>query len=416
MKQKQSSSYKNFLAKIIYRGSESSLNYIVRFFGSDLIAKTLSMCLIPFFAFYMGPAELGRFAEWFTFFNLVTAVIGIGIPSYLLVVLAKTESVESYVLGQFKGVYRQWHILLLFVLLFAIFCSPSAMHLPLASLYLCSICYFHTDYYLSIFRHTDKPRSYFITQLSLSIVTNGIPFLFVLFTPTSESRIFGLTGGLVVLALTVKATTPLNVTKAKPKAEFRAKVYKFGLPITLISAAAWLKFGLDLQLVKVHASYALAGHLAFANRCTALVSIVAAALNRASTVKFYELLNDTSLREWQRLIRLLSLSITFLILLIFVSGYVLIEVALPEYRPSIYFLLPMLLAQIPYALGQFIASKFYFREETFKLTICVIGASLLHPLTSYLILTSAEPRMLGMSYLVSNCAFLSGVLLLSESK
>ena len=68
------------------------MSTILRFFASDVVAKGIAVLFIPVFSYFLGPTQLGLFSEWFALFNVFAAVVALGVPSFVLVLLSRDDN------------------------------------------------------------------------------------------------------------------------------------------------------------------------------------------------------------------------------------------------------------------------------------------------------------------------------------
>gem|GEM_PF-6472564 len=388
------------------------LNVILKFFGSDILAKSITVLSLPFFALLMGPNELGKFSEWFSIYNILVAIVSIGIPSYFLVLIHSSQySDESALTSQLLSFFLEWLLwiipasLLFFFLFYDLFYGC----LTLCAAILFSII----NYNESILRFNKNAKSYLWLQLSFAISTSLIPLGFVLINPVWSYRCWGYVLGLALVIMVVRIICPYKLRVGHINTIFKIGLLQFGAPIVLITGINWLKLGIDLQLLKNIESYSSSGILFFCFQIISIINIIAASLNRSSTVLFYELLAQRSFRQFYFFIGKISLILIFVSVCVVVISDFIVRLYMPDYKMAIPILYPMALGIIFYGVGQFISAFFMFYQQSYFVSMAVFISSLSHPFISYWLINHFGWGTIGYSYLFSNCIFFCVVLLLN---
>lgn len=389
------------------------LKLILKFFMSDVLAKGIAVILLPIYSIIMGPSQLGQFSEWFSTYNVIVALVAFGIPSYVLVMFDPQKNNGHILSAQFFNFFKKW---LLFIvplgLFFLIFFKNIFFGI---SIMIASVSFSYITYLEAILRAEKKTKSYLWLELSLTFMTSVLPLFFVIISSTSTSRILGYSIGLLFLVFVLIIFFVPKIPKISINTHFAKKTVAFGFPVVLITGINWLKLYVDIQLLKNLDDYHYSGILFFAFQIVSIVNIIAASLNRASTVTFYELIRTNKMGLFNQIIfkiMLVLIGITSGIILIFYFG---INQFIPAFSEVIYLLCPMSVGILLYTLGQFVASFFMFYEKTYMLTLAILASSLIHPLVSFYIVHYLEWQYIGYSYLISSILFLLFILLLKSN-
>lgn len=379
------------------------LKLILKFFISDVFAKGVAVLLLPIYSILMGPNQLGQFSEWFSAYNIVAAIISLGIPSYFLV-LHGSKTNNSYILSaQFLSFFKKWLVIITPIILFIFTVFKSLLFAM--SILVASVSFTYITYIEATLRAEEKIKHYFCLGIFLTLVTSVFPLIIVMISPIGASRSLGYSIGVLMLAFVLAVFFSPSLPKINTSKSFNKSTILFGLPIVLITGINWLKLSVDIQLLKGLNDYHDSGILFFTFQVVSIINIIAASLNRASTASFYELIAENKMDLFNKLIFkiiLILASITFfMIFLISVA----VNQFLPDFSEASYLLYPMSLGVIVYALGQFIASFFMFYEKTYILTLAILLSSLIHPFISYYIIQNIGWHALGYSYLISSVIF-----------
>lgn len=375
----------------------------------DLLVKGLAVTTIPVFAYLLGTEELGRFAEWYSLYNILFAVISLGIPAYFLVLMGKGNKTDELDF-QLLRVYCEWLLFVLIVLMLIGYYAETYWF-EIITLFIASISFFAVEYMSSKYRFTVDVYKYSWLQMASTASTYIVPLLIVYIVATAEVRMIAMCVSLfllkiILLFLNLNLNLNLNVSgNVFAKQTLRFNTYSFGLPLVLMSLVSWLKLGGDIQYLKFYSGYDVVGNLAFAFQILSIVSIVAASLNRAATVDLYRMLESGAVSDWYNLIKKLTIVVAVIAVSSVVGLWIVTKFLLPDYQLAIQFFVPMVLGTVIYSLGQLLASKLLYSEESFKLTFALIVSSCLHPLVSFIILNYLDLSYLGFSYLLGNLLF-----------
>lgn len=384
---------------------------ILNFFFSDIVAKALSAAFIPLFAHFLGPAELGIFSEWFSLYNIGVAIVSIGMPSFILVLLSSAPDQEEELIEKTVSLFCVWLLVVVPV------CAGAFLFLNKfwygLSIIIAAVSFAIVNYLEAILRFRGTIRRYFHLQLVSTTSTAVVPLFFVLITATGFSRALGYTLGVAILGLIILTNFMRNFSLVKVDKAIKVEAFKFGVPIVLITGISWLKLGIDVQMLKEVSGYASSGLLFYSFQVISISSILAASLNRSSTPKFYKLLAANKLSKFTEFIFKISMIHIVLTIGVVVVSVGIVVLFLKQFLQSIDIILPMAAGIVFYGVGQFVASLFLFYRKTYLLTLCIGSSSIMHPIVSYYIIENFGSSKIGYSYLVSNFIFLVLVILVS---
>ncbi len=388
---------------------------IMSFFISDIIAKSIAVIFIPLFAFYMGPKELGLFGEWFSSYNILLALFSFGSSTYILVLLNSNNNIEG-IKNQFLIDFLKWIFFIGLISILFVFFFKNELSSYYYSIIIVAFSFSFIQIYEALLRHNNQRKKYLFFQLSLSFMTSIVPFLFVLYNSTWESRSIGLVMSILIILI-------YSVIKIFNKFKFdrnnnsiKKDLIKFGFPIFLISTATWMKLLIDLKLLKSLNDLQAPGILFFSFQILSILSILSGSLNKSSTPTFFKLFSKNKNKDFLILISKLSLLIFLFSIVLILLINILISYKLMEYRDALVIIYPMVIANLFYSVGQFFSAKFLFFKKTYINATCLISSSIIHPFITYIIIKYFNWVYVGYSYIISSFIFFILVLFFYRTK
>lgn len=388
------------------------MSTILRFFASDVAAKGVAVLFIPMYSYFLGPEQLGQFSEWFSLFNVFVAILGMGVPSYVLVLLSRSPEHEDSIKRKSIRFLFEWFLFAAVVNLISSYFIDNIYYS--VGLFVASLCFVIINFVEIVLRYQKLFNHYFCLQLSLAMATSAVPLLFVYFDPNWESRVQGYVAGILLVMSVVIVLSISKFGIEKIDNTYRKDVLLFGSSVVLMTMVAWCKVGADIQLLKYLDGYNSSGILFFSFQMVAIVSIVAASLNRSSSPVFYELLKNNQSHNFWVLIYRLGGIISALSVAVVIACWILVKYFLQEFEQSLGMIVPMSIGSVLYGVGQFVGAIFLYQKKPYILTWAIAISSLVHPISSYLLITYKGWDMIGLSYLISSALFLVLVFLLLQ--
>lgn len=395
-------------------------NDILSFVASDLFCKGLTILVMPIFAIKMGGDDFGKYAEWFSFYNIVFSLLSLGVPSFIIVRSSKKKfTLDSEYIT--LRVLLRWNLLILTIFLLLLYLAFDFSVINVL-IFISASGFVIIEYGNSKCRIGNDIDSYFKIQAMFVLFCTIIPSVLVFINSSYELRATLFSLGIAFTALYVFSKFKigqvfLDEEKNKEQSsDFNSlglDILKYGLPLVLIAGVGWLKNGLDLQLLKKFSGYEDVGSLAVASQLVSIITIVAASLNRASSTRMYSFLEKKQTKLWFRFVIKLSL----LILMLSGAGAVVIYLSydyiLSDYTNLFGFYMPMLIGSILYIIGQFLSSMVMYNEKTVLFTLAISFSSLIHPIVGYFIIDNFGVKYITYSYIFSGGGFLFFILFLS---
>lgn len=384
------------------------------FFISDIIAKSIAVIFIPLFAFYMGPEELGLFGEWFSSYNILIALFSFGSSTYILVLLNSNSNIEG-IKNQFLIDFLKWTFFIGSISILFVFLFKNELSYYL-SIIIVAISFSFIQIYEALLRHNNQRKKYLFFQLFLSFMTSVVPFLFILYNSTWESRSIGLVISILII-LIYSLVKIFNKFKCyRNNNSVKKDFFMFGFPIFLISAVTWMKLLIDLKLLKSLNDLQSPGILFFSFQILSILSILSGSLNKSSTPTFFKLFYKNENKDFLVLIFKLSLLVFLFSIVLILLINTLISYKLMEYRDALLIIYPMIIGNLFYSIGQFFSAKFLFFKKTYINAICLISSSIIHPFITYSIIKYFNWIYIGYSYLISSFVFFILVLYFYRTK
>lgn len=239
--------------------TNSVLINIFKFISSDIAAKAISVLGIGVFAYFLTPAELGKFGEWFTYFNFLAIFMSLGLPSYVLLGYSKRD--ESLRCLFTTSLFLNFCMLFL-ALLYILFLARS---LEYVNLLLVSFLYCVFLLLQSVFMVLKSLRRYFLLQVLYSCLMLVVPLSVMYITNSfnSGSRIIGFSLAVfLITCILIKPCVRLTAFSSLRKRKL-VKALKFGLPLSLLACVGWVKQGVDIFILSKYVNYESTGRLFF---------------------------------------------------------------------------------------------------------------------------------------------------------
>lgn len=374
---------------------------IFKFISSDILAKAISVLGIFLFANIMGPEELGKFGEWFTYFNLFSIAISFGLPSYILLCASKKR-------GRLKSVFTLSLFINAFALLFYFMLGYFFLSKEVLSLILAS-AFFYNVFLLvqSVLMVAGNAPRYFFMQSSYAFLGIMLPVavMYGFDSFESEMRVIGFFfSTIIVFVFSLVIVRRLFSLRKVDFSRF-SEMLRFGLPLSLLAGVSWFKQGADIYLLSHFQSYELTGKFFFAFQVIGILTILGASLNKHFKLTFFGCLNRRDYGAWFRVI----LGLTGLMFLVYLTlcaaMFFLTNSFLVGYKESMQAVVVLGFGAIFYICAQFISSYYLFLKSTYFITVFSVITAVLHFACSYGLLFILETSSLEYSSLFSNLLF-----------
>lgn len=373
-------------------------NKVLSFIGVDLISKLIVAVSIPFYAFFMSESQMGSFGQWFAVFNILIYILGLGLPSYIVVLLTKNEN-------DIKG--KLWSAILFIALIsMASLIISRFLNWKFTELaVLCSLFSILFQCYLSYFRVTNNLGRYFSSSIIYSLLISFIPLFLVYLTPSWEQRVIGYCIAIAFVPLALLIVNFSNYDKPdfrKENLHFFSLI-EFGVPLVIVGVLGWGKSLFDMYLLESYVDIESVGIYFFSIQIISYFLILGATVNKNLLPSFIRLSEKGGMNFVAYIIRIaivvfISSAIFYLAFAFFVSNF------LDGYNNMGEFLLPMSLGAASYVVLQFLFSYFIANKTTWIISLFSFLNIIIHSAISCLVVYIDKPTLIGWSSFFSATA------------
>jgi O-antigen/teichoic acid export membrane protein len=316
----------------------------------------ISFVLLLILAKYIPPDGYGQLNLFNTFTQLYGYIVCLSTVGYLEVAFFKKSSAEFRVFI-IAVVIIASTVLAVSSLLLLLFSSTSSRIIGLDVRYqwiALLICFFQVfnSINLEIWRLEEKPIKYGIYSVSIALLNFVLSLVLVVSLDSGwEGRLYA--QFIVYIVFFFVSLLFLYFIKYLVLVLPRLSVYKellnFGLPLLPHQIAYWMRQGLDRFVINYFHSVSYVGLYGFAFNFGNILTIIGGAFNASISVTIYKKLaqgynnNKDSLRK----LTITMLIVYFLLFLfIFFGSLLFIPMAMPNYKESIPYLLPLCLTAL----------------------------------------------------------------------
>jgi Membrane protein involved in the export of O-antigen and teichoic acid len=383
----------------------------------------ISFILLIILAKFISPDGYGKLNLFNTFISIVSIVISLSSNGYISVsFFRKSREDFSKVIN---SVFIITTVCFLFVLsiqllfsgVFVYYVGLSINYQLIALL----ICYFQifNSVNLDIWRLEEKPIKYGLYSLSIATLNFTVTLLLII---SFKQGWVGRLNAQFSVALIYFIISLFFLVKRKlltwnpPNWKLIKETLLFGLPLVPHLASSWIRQGLDQYIVNFYHSVENVGLFGFAFNFANIILIIGTAFNASNSVYIFKSLSNYSVDIEQKLKKQTRSMIIFFIvltLLIFIVSYLFIYNALPKYKGSLIYLLPLCISTFFQSIYLLYVNYLFYYKKTDILMYITFSVSILHLALSYA-LTRYSIQFTAYISLISN--FLIFVLVFVYSK
>lgn len=235
-----------------------------------------------------------------------------------------------------------------------------------------------------IYRLEERPFIYGWLTMSSTLLNLGGTLLFVVGLKYDwQGRVFAnllMSTCFIVISLYI-LTKKKYILKLTPSKDVLKEVLTFGVPLIPHHLTGWIRQGLDRFIINSNYSMALVGQFSFAINFANIISILGTAFNQSNSVYIYQSLSNDSV-EVRRKLRKQTVMMLFLFLCLtgftIALCYILIPIALPAYKGSLKFVIPLCCSAYFQCVYLLFCNYLFFFKKTRQLMYITFGTSLFH--------------------------------------
>lgn len=355
----------------------------------------ISFILLIILAKFISPDGYGKLNLFNTFITIVSIVISLSSNGYISVSFFR-KSREEFA-KVINSVFIITTICFLFFLFFQLLFSGIFEHYVGLSinyqLIALLICYFQifNSVNLDIWRLEEKPVKYGLYSLSIATLNFAITLLLVI---SFKQGWVGRLDAQFSVALIYFIISLIFLLKRKlltwtlPNWKLIKETLFFGLPLVPHLASSWIRQGLDQYIVNFYHNVSDVGLFGFAFNFANIILIIGTAFNASNSVYIFKSMSNYSVDVEQKLKKQTRLMILFFIvltLLIFIVSYLFIYNALPKYKGSLIYLLPLFISTFFQSIYLLYVNYLFYYKKTNILMYITFSVSILHLALSYVL-------------------------------
>lgn len=235
-----------------------------------------------------------------------------------------------------------------------------------------------------IYRLEERPFVYgWITMSSTLLNLVGTLLFVVVLKYDWHGRVFAnllMSGCFIVISVYILIKKKY-ICKLTPSKETFKEILFFGVPLIPHHLTGWIRQGLDRFIINSNYSIALVGQFSFAINFANIISILGTAFNQSNSVFIYQNLSKDSV-EVRRKLRKQTVMMLFLFLcltgLTIALCYIFIPIALPMYKESLKFVVPLCSSAYFQCVYLLFCNYLFFFKKTRQLMYITFGTSLFH--------------------------------------
>ena len=235
-----------------------------------------------------------------------------------------------------------------------------------------------------IYRLEERPFIYGWLTITSTLLNLGGTLLFVVGLKYDwQGRVFAnllMSTCFIVISLYI-LTKKKYILKLTPSKDVLKEVLTFGVPLIPHHLTGWIRQGLDRFIINSNYSMALVGQFSFAINFANIISILGTAFNQSNSVYIYQSLSNDSV-EVRRKLRKQTVMMLFLFLCLtgftIALCYILIPIALPAYKGSLKFVVPLCCSGYFQCVYLLFCNYLFFFKKTRQLMYITFGTSLFH--------------------------------------
>jgi O-antigen/teichoic acid export membrane protein len=376
--------------------------------------------LLPVLTRYLEPSEYGEVAVFHVWVALMGAVCGLSVPgaavrkyydydepdkeigifiSACLMVLVLSSSIIILILIPVSGLVSDVIGLSKVWLLIGV---------------LCAFCNFLVQLRLGQWRVRNKPKSFGVFQVSMSLLNLLLSLLFVVILMLGVSgRLIGQTAAIVIFGLIALLLLRRDgLIKISWRPDLMAEALRYGIPLVPHVLGSFLLITVDRAVISSQLGLEQAGYYMVAVQFAMVMSLLLDSFNKAYSPWLYALLNRDIIKEKVFVVKLTyayAATLSFCVILAFlIGGELLVFIAGQKYEPAANIIGWLVLAKAFHGMYYMVCGYIFYMKKTSQISKVTIFSGIVN--VGLMIVLSKQFGLIGAAWAMCISMFLQWII------